>query len=276
MLASTTGLPVITLALIGLGAGVVGGLLGVGGALVIIPALLIVLPEHFGPGSMHLYKLAALVTAAALSTLAARQHARAGATVPPIYRAMVAGAIVGVVGGVALSSLFSGESTHVLRKAFGVFMVAVVAIQVPREVRRTSAGTSLRDRSPTTGRWWVYASLVGLPSGLLSGFLGIGGGIWAVPSQYYLLGVRLHNAIANSGTMIVTVASVAALLQWFLVAQMDDVRAADGWLLVLFIAPGAMVGGWFGGALAHRLPVRRLRLALYALLAVAGVRLAFF
>jgi len=267
-------LPILSLALIGVLAGLVGGLLGVGGGLVMIPALLFVLGDHFGPGSLHVYKLAALVTATLLSYSAARQHARAGATVGPVYRAMVAGAVFGVVVGAALASLFAADWTHVLRRIFGVFMVLVVGFEAYRGMRLAGQGAPPCRRSPVPWRRWTYGLVGGLPAGLLSGFLGIGGGIWAVPAQHYLLGVRLHNAIANSGTMIVVVAAVAAVVQWLVILlRMPDLDAADGWLLTLLLAPAAMLGGWLGATLTHRLPIRWLRRAFYALLAVAGARL---
>jgi len=119
----------------------------------------------------------------------------------------------------------------------------------------------------------LIGGVVGLPAGIISGLLGVGGGIWAVPAQHAALGVRLPNAIANSACTIVVVAAAAALTKTYAVSRMAGLNPLWGWWLVLWLAPGAVVGGWFGGALTHRLPVKWIRYAFYALLLITGLRL---
>ena len=262
----------LVLPAIGLAAGVLGGALGVGGGLVMIPAMLLALGEtRFGSGSLHLYKLSALAAAIVLSIFAARQHIRARVVVMPIVRSITLGAIFGVVAGAALGSRFSQENTHILRRVFGGFMLLVVASYIWR-LRLGDRARSVAS-CPCARRWRPYALFVGAPSGLISGLLGVGGGVWAVPAMHYGLGLRLSSAIGNSSTMIVGVATAAAVVQSVFVYRMPDLFVTDGWVLAALLAPGALVGGQLGGRLTHHLPASTLRHAFHALLAVTGLKL---
>lgn len=266
----------IVLAGIGLVAGILGGLLGIGGGLVIIPALLLVLGDaRYGPGSLHVYKLAALATAIVLSIPAARQHFRAGAVVRRFLPPLEAFAVLGVIAGVVAASQLSGERTRVLKQIFGATMLLFVVFQIWLEVRRTRASALGALSCPAPSRWGLIGSVVGFPAGVLSGLLGIGGGVWAVPAQNFLFGVRLNSAVANSTCMIVGVAVTAAIAQSAAIRAMHDpqLQWSEGWRLALLLAPGALLGGGLGGYLTHRLPVGRVRTIFYAVLAVTGVRL---
>lgn len=263
-----------TLPIVGALGGLLGGLLGVGGGIIIIPALLLVLHEPFGPGSLHVYKLAALLTSIVVSTPAALRHLRARAVVPAMVASIVPLALLGAIVGVIVAAQFAGPQTHVLRRTFGVFMVLTVAANF-WHARRTARGIAGGAGScPIPTRWPLIGAIVGAPSGVVSGLLGVGGGIWAVPAQHLALGIRLPNAVANSSCMIPFVTGFAALVQTIAVARMPDIRAIDGLGLGALLAPGAALGGWFGAALTHRLPAATLRMAFFVLLVVTGVDLA--
>jgi uncharacterized membrane protein YfcA len=261
----------LLLPVIGLLCGVVGGLFGLGGGLVLIPVLLLMLGGSYGPGSLHVYKLAALLMSVVLSVPATVRQVRARAVVPRVLTGVIGFAVCGAIAGVMLASVFSHERSIVLAKAFGVFLL--LAVFLSALWRSTSADPSLRCATcPAPQRWSRFGLVVGLPAGLVAGLLGVAGGVWAVPAQNLLLGVRLRNAIANSTAMIVVVGSVAALAQGVSVWRMGLSPLDGGWL-ALCVAPGALVGGWLGASLAHVLPVRALRWAFYGVLLVMGVRL---
>lgn len=259
---------------IGLLAGGLGGLLGVGGGLVMMPAMLLILGEPWGADSFHLYKLASLTTAALLSVFSARQHYRSGAVVTPMLAGIAPLGIVGVMAGVLLAGLFVQEQTHVLRRVFG----AVMILEVLRRwllVRLSDRDRIDRwpNRCPVATRRLLIGSVVGLPAGVLSGLLGIGGGIWVVPAQNLGLGIRLQNAIANSACTVLVLTVWGTFSMTLALHRMPQLHARDGWWLALFLAPGAMLGAWFGARLTHRIPTHWLRLAYYTLLIVAGARL---
>jgi uncharacterized membrane protein YfcA len=261
---------------IGLVAGVMGGMLGIGGGLVMIPAMTILLGNRFGLNSFHLYKLAAITTSIVVSIPAAIRHGRAHAVVCRIVWAALPLSVVGVLLGVASASRFSGESTRLLKQLFGGFLELVVAFNLYQTWRTAHGDAPWRDNCPVANRRMLIGLVVGLPSGIIAGLLGIAGGIWAVPAQHLLLSVRLRNAIANSTLMIVVVATVTAVTQSVAVGRMQGLHPAEGWQLVLWLAPGAVAGGWIGADLTHRLPTRWLRHAFHALLAITGFRLIFY
>lgn len=261
--------------LIGLIAGLLGGLLGIGGGLVMIPALTFLFGDAlFGINSFHLYKLAALTTAVLLSIPAVVRHAQAGAIVRRMIVGMIVFGVVGVLCGTALARVLTYEYTIILKRTFGAFMLLTVAAGVLNE-RFGGSGEHGSDRCPMPFRWGKIGMIVGFPSGIVAGLLGVGGGVWAVPSQNYLLGVKLRNAIANSACMIIGLSFWSSVMHCVYIHDLHDTEASVvlGFWLTLWLAPGAVVGGWFGAKLTHTLPVGLIRKVFYILLAATGYRL---
>lgn len=273
MLDAFTSWQIFELLLIGAAAGMLGGLLGVGGGVVMIPALAFVLENKFGPESFHLYKLGAITTTVVLSGPAVWRHYKAGAIVPAIVRDALPFAIVGVVGGVLLSGLFVDEQTRILRKIFGGFLVAVVIFNIIQRRNEIKNEYNTADHCALPTRYWLFGGVVGFPAGLIAGFLGVGGGVWAVPSQRLALGVRLRNAIANSSTIILPVAVVTSLVLSISISQRTELSIWAGYLIAACLAPSALLGAWLGAGLTHTLPLKWLRMAFHVLLLVAGLRL---
>lgn len=261
----------LELTALGFAAGVMGGLLGIGGGLIMIPAMLLVLGDRFGPDSLHLYKLAAISTSVVLSIPAVRRHMRAGAIHWGMVRSMILSGVVGVVLGVGASSFFTHEYTHVLRRIFGVFMLFVVFANVLLAPSRTGG---LAKSCPRSRHWRRLGLFVGGPAGAIAGLLGIGGGVWAVPMQNIFFGVRLQVAIANSAATIIGIAACTTIFQSVAVSRIAGVDVSVGWWLALFLAPGALLGGLLGATLTHRLPMFWLRQVFHILLAATGAQLA--
>ncbi len=259
---------------IGVAAGVLGGLLGIGGGLIMIPSLVLLLGESWrGPASFHLYKLASLLTAVVLSLPAVWQHLRARAVVVGTLWSVIPFGVLGTLAGVWLAGELSRDSSTRLRQVFGAFMLVSVAVSA-RNRRASSSGQSGGgDRCPLPRRWMLYGGLVGLPSGVIAGLLGVGGGVWAVPVQHYLLGIRVQSAIANSACAIVAIAAAAGMVLTNWLRDQPGVSAGDGWMLSACLAPGAVLGGLLGAWLTHHIPTRGLRIAFDGILAITGLRL---
>jgi len=259
---------------VGLLAGTVGGMLGVGGGVVMIPAMVIFLGDRYGPNSLHLYKLAAIATSVFVSIPAAARHLRARAVLTAMLPAILPAATVGTVVGVWVAGhFFQAEQTRILRRIFGVFLEFVVAVQLYQDWLAGQGERSLRRSCPLPSRRLLIGGSVGLPTGLIAGLLGVGGGIWNVPVQYLLFGVRLRYAIATSSFVVVFVSAVTTIVQSWSVAHLPGLSLHASVPLVGWLVPGALVGGWCGAELTHRLPVRWLRYAFGALLALSGLRL---
>ncbi|MCK4341047.1 MAG: sulfite exporter TauE/SafE family protein [Phycisphaerae bacterium] len=261
---------------VGLAAGLIGGTLGVGGGILMIPAMVIFLGDQaYGPNSFHVYKLAAISTSIVLSVPAIVRHSRARAIVYPMLPGILPLAAVGVVIGVFAASLFVDEQTRLLRQSFGVFLEFVVLFDVYQEWRALRGSEHFRSTCPMPNRRTLIGLVVGLPAGIIAGLLGVGGGVWAVPAQRQLLGIRIRNAIANSAVAILGIAIVTSAALSYSIHQFrdDHVSPLNGYWLTLWLAPGALIGGWFGASLTHRLPVRWLRYAFQVLLAMTGLKL---
>jgi uncharacterized membrane protein YfcA len=108
--------------------------------------------------------------------------------------------------------------------------------------------------------------LLGLLVGVLSGIVGIGGGIMIVPVLVYFFHMNQHKAQGTS--LAALLAPVGALAFWeYYKAGNVDLKAG------LLIATGFLVGGYFGGLWAQHLPEIVLRRVFGTLLVMIGIRL---
>ena len=113
----------------------------------------------------------------------------------------------------------------------------------------------------------TIAALVafGVITGVLSGVLGVGGGIFMVPFLVLVIGLSQHAAQATS---LLVVLPTAAVGSWALYRRgVGDVR------LALRIGLIGMVGSIAGTALALSLPGHVLRIGFALLMTVVGARL---
>jgi len=169
--------------LLGLVAGTLGGLLGVGGSVIMIPGLVWLLGAAGGaaPGEQHAFQAAAMVANVAVAVPAMLRHRRAGTIDPAAVRGMLPAAAVGIVLGVALSNLptFRGaEGGQLLARGLAVLLAWVVLVNLhklwlawrPTKPVVETEGEPLRGRAAATR----FAGVGGL-MGVVAGLLGIGG-----------------------------------------------------------------------------------------------------
>jgi uncharacterized protein len=111
-------------------------------------------------------------------------------------------------------------------------------------------------------RRWV-ASGIGVVAGLLSGLLGIGGGVIMVPAFTELLGLSLKSAIATS-LVCVGIFGVPATITHAVLGDID-------WRLATLLTIGVIPGARIGASLTIRTAERRLRLAVGVFLALVAL-----
>ncbi len=239
-----------------------------------IPAM----TELLGP-DQHLYQSAAMIVNFFVVVPAVYQHSRAGAIERAAVIRIVPPALLAVVAGVGLSELpaFRGDQEVYLRGVFALFLLLVGVYELARLYLRPSAQTETTKQVTSSSHGcppisWTRGAAVALPTGLLAGLLGVGGGLLAVPLQRWFLRIPLRSAIANSATVIIATSLIGAT------AKNYAYLTAHAWsmkpfVLAAVLAPSAMIGSLYGSKLTHRLPLRTVKAAFCALLIAAALRL---
>ncbi len=266
----------VTLVLIGLFAGVVGGMLGVGGSIIMIPAM----TELLGP-DQHLYQAAAMIVNFFVVVPAVYQHRCARAIDPAMVLRLLPLAGLSVVVGVGISELplFSGEGEVYLRGLFGLFLLFVAATDLYRLLRRRKPGPGAGKGTTSDatvggiGSWWTAAAIA-VPTGLVSGLLGVGGGIVAVPLQRRLLNIPIRIAVANSAAVIIATSMIGSSIKNYAYVTQHE-YSSRSFILAAILIPTAIIGSLNGSKLTHRLPLATVKVAFFVLLLLASVRLTY-
>jgi uncharacterized protein len=235
----------------------VSGLVGVGGAVVMIP-LLYYVPPLLGAGELPIQDVAGLsitqVLAAALTGAwshgrHALVHHRLAWTGGP---AMAAGALLGAIA----SAWVSGRT---LLATFALMATAALPLMF------VTLAAPARDGDPATARFSRPAA-VGLPGviGLMAGLVGAGGAFLLVPVLVGLMRVPMRLAIGTSLAMV-GMAAVTGFVGKVLTAQVPLWPAAT-------VVLGSLSGAPLGGRVSRRVPVRVLRGVLAGIIALVMLR----
>lgn len=183
-------------AIVGLGAGAVSGLFGVGGGILIVPGLILVL--HLDQRLAHGTSLAAILPISAASLVG---YLADGKVDWPVALALAVGAVTGALVGTRL--------LHVLpHRATGFGFVVVILVTALR---------LLTDSGAAEGRLTLDVMAVGglvvtgLLTGILAGLFGVGGGLVMVPAMVMLF--EMTPAMAK-GTSIAVIIPTAIMGTW--------------------------------------------------------------
>jgi uncharacterized protein len=237
--------------LLGFGIGLSLGLLGGGGSILTVPALVYLVGQ-----SPQAAVTTSLAIVGANSVLGASFHGRQGTL---NWRVAVVFGGVGMVVAYLAAGLSRHFSAAALMVAFAALMLAIGALMLLRRDDKTGGERTACDKC----NWWIVVA-AGAGVGLLTGVLGVGGGFLIVPALVMLVGLPMYQAVGTS--LVIIAANSAAGLLGHLSSGLFDIA-----LTVIFVAAG--LGGTFVGArLASRVPHRRLRQAF----AVFVITLAVF
>jgi uncharacterized membrane protein YfcA len=246
-------------------AGLIAGMLGLGGGVVIVPALALVFPLLGIPPAvlMHLAigtSLAVIVPTSMSSTWA---HYKRGAVDVGLARRLLPGLVPGaLLGGWLADKLPSA----LLSRLFGVFVITV-ATQI--FFNATAPG-----RRPLPGKTGLLAT--GTVIGTASTLLGIGGGSLTVPFLNYCR-VDMRRAVATSSAcgLVLGVLGAAAFL-WNGRDHTGLPPGAVGYLYLpafVGLAAASVTTAPLGARMAHSLPVPTLKRVFALFLALAGLRM---
>lgn len=261
---------VAVVAFIGLVAGSLGGLLGVGGSVVILPGLVWMFGQADKPHlNQHVYQAAAMICNVAVAIPATRRHLQAKAVSFAALRWMLPVATLCVVIGVLLSNQFKGTDGAIW---LGGVLAGLLASVTIINIRRLSTRAQQAEEAATPSITAWRCGTVGAVMGLIAGLTGVGGGAIAVPMQQMLLKLPLKNCIANSAAIMCVTAIVGAIFKNLTLASLGhDVKVSL--LLAALLAPTCWIGGHLGAKLTHILPTRQVRLAFIGLMMISVWRL---
>lgn len=235
--------------IVGLGIGIVVGLLGAGGGILSVPALMYLLGQ-----APYAAAIGSLIGVALTSAGALLVHARAGSV--QIRAGLLFGglSVVGALAGARLSLLLDDE---MLVRIFSIFLLLVgIAFAV-----RTWRGPTEDSATGRPRRQWrdlMRLIIVATLAGLLTGIFGVGGGFMIVPVLVLVMAVPMKEAVGTS-LLVMVVTSLAGI-----VGRMPLQGTIDWQLIGLFVA-GSVVGGLLGSVFSKRLPPRLLT-GIFALL----------
>jgi uncharacterized membrane protein YfcA len=247
--------------------GLFGGLLGIGGSVVMIPALVFALGEN-----QHLYQASAMICNFFVGTTAAVVHRKADVLVLDVIKWLVPAAAVGIIIGVAVSnsSAFARGNSYLLARIFGLFLIYVVIYNYLK--LRGDGGQADDLDISSTHRSIPLTILCGLLTGVPAGLLGIGGGTICVPAQQIFLRMPLKRAISNSAATIASIALVGAFYKNITLPQ-HGIGIAQSLKIAALVIPSAIVGAFLGSRAMHRLPSKVVRVVFILLCALACYRL---
>ena len=258
---------IVTLLGAGLGVGFASGLLGVGGSFIMTPVQYMVFTSMGLPVDIAI-KLAFGTSLTVMLPTAASgtwRHHKEGAI---WWRAAL------IMGGCGLASAFGGATLAsylpgaILKIVFGAVVLGAAARMLSFKPTEASAQPK---HAP-----WLWAAL-GALIGLVSGLIGIGGGMLAVPVMVLVLRFRMHSAVATSLAMVM-ITSIGGIVGYIvhglgtsgLPANSLGYVYLESWALLAATSIGM---AQVGARTAHRLPARPLRYAFVGVLFYMGLRM---
>jgi uncharacterized membrane protein YfcA len=259
------------LGLSGLAVGIVGGMFGVGGNFLLIPMLHVAfgVPLNIAVGTSVCQTIGTGVAAL-------RRHQRLKQGEIRIDWLMLAGGLIGAQAGAYLLSLIAGLATLTILghsisaikfwlSLLYIIILSIVAFWMIYDSRVRPANAPLHPGPLTRIPLPPYITLpncdrrvsvlvmayLGLLIGLLSGLVGMGGGVVLMPILIYGLGVRVRMA-AGTGILALVVSALAATGAH---AMLGNVHLG----LAMMLLAGSTLGANLGASISHTLDGQRLR-----------------
>jgi uncharacterized membrane protein YfcA len=248
-------------------AGVLAGLLGVGGGLVLVAALVWLLPAMGIPqeAAMHAALASSLASIVLTAAASARAHAARGSVLWPTVAWMVPGLLLGGWLGSGLAVRIDGD---VLRYLVAAYCLMAAAQLVFGKVREADNGGVPLPRG-------VLMSAAGVGIGAISAVVGLGGGSMSVPLLVWR-GIAPVRAVGTSSACGVAI-GLASAVGYALHAPAGALPAyAVGYVYLpaaIGVAMASVLAAPYGTRLAHRLHGHTLKRVFATFLAIVGLSL---
>ncbi|TMN21683.1 sulfite exporter TauE/SafE family protein [Lentibacillus cibarius] len=250
----------ILLLVIGIIAGGYGTIVGAGGGFIFVPALLILLDIDpvIAAGSGLVIVLINSLTGVIGYAKQKRIDYRIALTIG-------ISAFPGALLGVWLLRVYSSQYFYIIFATIlvglGIFLLSKNA---PTKKKKAASDEPTNKPAAIYDKWFVP---LGLLMGVLSSYLGIGGGWLLVPILVYLFQVPTHQATATSLLSLCLYSTVGVITQIYY-GNID-------WMAVIFGGTGIIVGANLGVIISKRLSGRVVMQMLSVLLIIIGIRMYF-
>lgn len=256
-------------AAIGLCSGFLNGLLGISGGLITVPSLLFVFHSLGFPQEelMHLVLGTSLASMVVTSLASATAHNRKHAVLWSVICNMLPGLLLGAILGPFIITILSNNSLEVV---FGLFTLAIgLYFFFGRKIVEESDSATIL-KGP-------LLNLIGLGIAMISPILGIGGGLFSVPSLVALK-LPLKKAIGTAAAIGMIVTSIAAATLLYFGQGATITKYSISYLYLpafVMISTASSLSAPAGAKLTHLLPARLLRKLFGAMLFLASLWVLF-
>ncbi|WP_298762942.1 sulfite exporter TauE/SafE family protein [uncultured Polaribacter sp.] len=255
-------------------AGIIAGLFGIGGGMIIVPALIYIFTKQGLPGAAltHIGIGTSLATIIVTSISSLRAHNSRGAVNWSVWKRMAPGLVAGSLIGAGITSFINGNSLQVII-GIGAFLVGLKMLFMKNKALEVNDFSKLPSPIGQTG--------LGGFIGLVSAIFGIGGGTLTVPllSNY---GLKIQNAVGTSAACGLPIASAGAIGFLFFGQFINaDIKESlpNGILgfvhiyAFICVSLASFFTARIGAKIAHKLPAATLKKAFAVLLLIVGVKL---
>jgi uncharacterized membrane protein YfcA len=232
---------------IGIVAGVLAGMFGIGGGAVIVPALIIF--SNFTLKQANGTSLAALLLPVGI--LAVIEYYRAGLINIRVSALVSCGLLIGVIFG---SMIALDLPTQILKICYGIFLLYVsYSFMNPREMwyklilRKDLPDNGKPDKNIRTNVPLYWFLIVGTIAGVLAGLFGIGGGLVIVPFLIKFLNFSTKKAAGTSLGALMLPVGLPGVLLYYNAGQLDIGYAIP-------VALGLLIGAIFGAKITIAMP----------------------
>lgn len=237
--------------IIGLFAGFVGALFGLGGGIIIVPALTLVLGLPIGEAIGT-----SLVSIIAVSTFSAADYLKAGRVDLELGLLLTVSASIGALIGGLISGIIPANFIYLM---FAIILI-IASFYMAKPVRTVLNNHEYS--SPSNQRIGFVLSLF---AGNISGMLGVGGGIIYVPMMRTLMNVPIKIATATSSYMTGIAVAPAAVL-YLIKGDIDPFKAAA-------IIAGTFFGSRAGTYTSKKITSKFLRILFVCLMLFTAYRM---
>lgn len=232
---------IILFVILGIGVGLLGTLIGAGGGFILLPVLTLLYPNRPAE-QVSAVSLFVVMCNALSGTIGYSRMKRID------YRSGLIFAAAALPGALAGAVVTQFASRPVFNSILGVFLLLISGFLLVRNRLKPVDGTyDGPSAQKQTTRQRVAGIPISLVVGVISSFLGIGGGIIHVPALIYVLGFPVHVAIATSHFVLAITATAGTG------AKLFDGQFGEALPIAMAIGVGAVIGAQIGAYLSKRI-----------------------